>query len=75
MQFKNLVALIVLLTVFGFSNGQETIKNIDSALVVLKSMLKDTSKVFLYQKIAGHYNVTHLDSAKAFAENGIYRKN
>lgn len=51
--------------------AQVTLTNIDSALVVLRSSPPDTAKAILYQKIAGHYNVTALDSAKAFALEGI----
>ncbi len=56
---------------FSFTYSQEIQSNIDSLLVVLKSAKKDTAKVMLYQKIASHYNVTNLDSAKAFAQKGI----
>ncbi|PQB03622.1 sensor histidine kinase [Aureitalea marina] len=51
--------------------AQVTITNIDSAMAVLRSSPEDTSKAILYQKVAGHYNVTALDSAKAFAEQGL----
>ncbi|WP_290625746.1 sensor histidine kinase [Altibacter sp.] len=61
--------------VFFFSSfllqSQETLKNIDSALAVLRKAPNDTAKVELLLTIARHYNVTHLDSAKAFAEDGI----
>ena len=65
---KLLVLIFLLSNQFIFS--QKTVKNIDSLLVVLKSSKPDTSKVILYQTIAGHYNVTSLDSAKPFAEKG-----
>lgn len=51
--------------------AQKTQKNIDSLLIVLNTSTADTAKVNLYKKIASHYNVTYLDSAKAFAEEGV----
>lgn len=51
--------------------AQETIKNIDSAFAILKKAPQDTSKVILLQRIGAHYNVVHLDSAKAFLEEGF----
>ena len=51
-------------------SGQETIRNIDSAFAVLEKMKDDTSKVVLLQRIGGHYNVAHLDSAQAFLLEG-----
>lgn len=51
--------------------AQEIQKNIDSLVQELQRVQVDTSKVLLYQKIAGHYNVTHIDSAKAYAEAGV----
>ncbi len=68
---KNLLLILLLLLSVHFVNAQETVRNIDSLLVILNTSKEDTLKVNLYQKIAGHYNVTHLDSAKAFAEKGI----
>ncbi len=59
------------LCVVSLSFSQETLKNPDSSLAALKEAPEDTSKVMLYQRIAGHYNIVHLDSAKAFAEKGI----
>lgn len=53
------------------ATAQETVKNIDSLLLVLHQTPPDTSKVLLYQKIAAHYNVTVLDSAKAFSLKGL----
>ncbi len=55
----------------SFVKSQETLANIDSILAVLKTAPRDTSKTLLYQKIGGHFNVTQLDSAKAFFEKGI----
>ncbi|MBV1922464.1 MAG: tetratricopeptide repeat protein [Flavobacteriaceae bacterium] len=66
---KSIFILFFIAVSFQF-NAQETVKNIDSLLTVLNASKKDTSKVHLYQKIAGHYNVTQLDSAKAFAVQG-----
>jgi tetratricopeptide (TPR) repeat protein len=43
----------------------------DSLLSALEKAPADTSKVNLFRKIAAHYNVVYLDSAKAFAEKGI----
>jgi len=71
MKFKNTISILLLLFTVSFSFSQKTVQNIDSLLIVLKTSKEDTSKVILYQEIAGHYNITHLDSAKAFAEKGI----
>ena len=51
--------------------AQESIKNIDSAFTVLRKAPQDTSKVILLQRIGAHYNVVHLDSARAFLQQGI----
>lgn len=51
--------------------AQETIKNIDSALTVLREVPQDTSKVLLLQQIGAHYNVIHLDSAKTYLKEGF----
>jgi len=51
--------------------AQETIKNIDSAFTALRKAPQDTSKVILLQRIGAHYNVVHLDSAKAFLQQGF----
>jgi len=64
-------ALLVLLSFTFIASAQETVKNIDSLLTVLGKTSPDTTKVILYQKIAGHYNVTALDSAKTFSVEGI----
>ena len=75
MYFKNKVSILLFLFIVSFSFSQKTVQNIDSLLVVLKTSKEDTSKVIVYQKIAGHYNITHLDSARAFAEKGIVLAN
>ncbi|MFK5983642.1 MAG: tetratricopeptide repeat protein [Flavobacteriaceae bacterium] len=75
MNFKNTFSILLFLFVVSFSFSQKTVQNIDSLLIVLKTSKEDTSKVILYQKIAGHYNITHLDSARAFAEKGIILAN
>ncbi len=63
--------LVFIFTIFfQLLFSQQVVKNIDSLLVELKKAQPDTSKVILYQKIAGHFNVTSLDSAKVFAEKG-----
>ena len=72
---KLLLLITVLFVILSTSYAQETQKNIDSLLVVLQKAKEDTSKVILYQKIAGHYNVTQLDSAKAFADNALLLAN
>lgn len=72
---KLLLLITVLLVSFSSSFAQETQKNIDSLLSVLQKAKEDTSKVVLYQKIAGHYNVTQLDSAKAFADKALLLAN
>jgi len=71
MILKKLLSLLLLILCFQLSIAQKTVANVDSLLLVLKTSKNDTSKVILYQEIAGHYNITHLDSAKAFAEKGI----
>ena len=71
MPTKLLLLITVLFVSLSTSYAQETQKNIDSLLNVLQEAKEDTSKVILYQKIAGHYNVTQLDSAKAFADNAL----
>ncbi|WP_432411698.1 tetratricopeptide repeat-containing sensor histidine kinase [Rasiella sp. SM2506] len=53
------------------ATAQETVKNIDSLLTLLEQTSIDTTKVVLYQKAAAHYNVTALDSSKAFSLEGI----
>ena len=60
---------LLLISIFGIA--QETQQNIDSLLIVLKTAKADTAAVSLYKIIASHYNVTHLDSAKVFAQRGI----
>ncbi|MEZ4795121.1 MAG: sensor histidine kinase [Flavobacteriaceae bacterium] len=52
-------------------HSQETVSNIDSLLKVLRKHPADTSKALLYQKVGGHYNVTQLDSARTFFEQGL----
>ncbi|MEZ4874136.1 MAG: sensor histidine kinase [Flavobacteriaceae bacterium] len=71
MVYRSFLALAV---IFFFSTeiiAQETLTNIDSVLTVLEKTPIDTSKVILLQKIGGHYNVTHLDSAPSFFRKGI----
>lgn len=68
---RRLLFYSLCLLVFSTTKGQETIQNIDSALTVLERAPADTSKAILYQKIGGHYNVVHLDSARAFLEEGL----
>ena len=65
---------VILLFLVGSSQlafSQKTIKNIDSTLQVLNRMPSDTNKVVLLQKIAAHYNVTAVDSAKSFVLQGL----
>ncbi len=71
MILKKLLSILLLIFCVQFSLAQKTVANIDSLLVVLYTSKNDTTKVILYQEIAAHYNITHLDSAKAFAEKGI----
>jgi len=68
---RKIVFSVFLLLITFLGSAQETQKNIDSLLTVLSNSKADTAKVRLYKQIASHYNVTHLDSAKAFAEEGI----
>ena len=71
MKIFKYISIAIFFLCFQYVNSQETLKNIDSLLVVLNTAKKDTTKVILYQKIASHYNVTHLDSAKVFAAVGL----
>lgn len=68
---RRLLFYSLCLLVFSTTKGQETIQNIDSALTILERAPADTSKAILYQKIGSHYNVVHLDSARAFLEEGL----
>ena len=70
MRFYTILVAGLLFLAMPKLRSQETITNIDSALTVLKKAPADTAKTILYQKIGGHYNVVHLDSAKAFLEAG-----
>jgi len=71
MNFKKLLSLLFICLLLPVVTAQETLKNIDSVLMVLKNAPRDTATAILYQKVAGHYNVTFLDSARAFAVEGI----
>jgi signal transduction histidine kinase len=70
MRFYTILVAVVLFMALQKLHSQETISNIDSALTVLRKAPEDTAKAMLYQKIGGHYNVVHLDSAKGFLEAG-----
>jgi len=69
-----LLLLLALCTVNAVFS-QETLTNIDSIKQVLKTAPPDTSKAILYQKVGGHYNVVHLDSARAYLEAGLALSN
>lgn len=71
MRTQKLAIVIAILSGILQGIGQEVISNIDSVKTELEQAPEDTTKVLLLQKLAGHYNVVHLDSAKAFAEQGI----
>ena len=71
MKTNNVLFGILFVFITSISYSQQIQKNIDSLLVVLSETPADTSKVNLFRKIAAHYNVAHLDSAKAYAEEGI----
>jgi len=71
MRLYKILTLVALITVSNLLCAQETIQNIDSALTVLRKTPQDTSKVILLQRIGAHYNVVHLDSAKAFLTRGF----
>jgi signal transduction histidine kinase len=71
MNLKSLLFFTILCCCYPTIKAQETIKNIDSVLQLLQNAPRDTATTILYQKVAGHYNVTHLDSAKTFAMEGI----
>ena len=71
MNTNNFCFGVIFFLITAFCYSQQTQKNIDSLLIVLNKSEADTSKVNLFKKIAAHYNVAHLDSARAFAEKGI----
>ncbi|MEM7087592.1 MAG: tetratricopeptide repeat protein [Bacteroidota bacterium] len=71
MRLYKFLALAILMVSSHNLWAQETIKNIDSAFTVLREAPEDTSKVILLQRIGAHYNVVHLDSAKAFLKQGF----
>jgi len=71
MKRNNILFGIFFTFIASYAYSQQTVKNIDSLLIVLNESPADTSKVTLFRKIAAHYNVVHLDSAKGFAEEGI----
>lgn len=66
-------SLVVLLFLLGSKLliAQEIQTDIQNLIQELKMAPEDTAKVLLYQKIAGHYNVTAIDSAKIFADEGL----
>tara|TARA_R110002124_G_scaffold87407_1_gene225075 strand:+ start:104874 stop:106832 length:1959 start_codon:yes stop_codon:yes gene_type:complete len=68
-RYKLLFAFILFSTLSCFS--QQIQKNIDSLLVALETSKSDSVKVNLYSKIASHYNIAHLDSARAYAVKGV----
>ena len=70
---KGRIILVFLALIVGLQSSlaQETLANIDSIKQVLRTAPADTSKAILLQKVGGHYNVVHLDSARAFLEEGL----
>lgn len=70
MKFKISVLLICCLGIYSIK-AQELQKNIDSLLVQYAKPKQDTTRVRLLEKLSSHYNVAALDSAKAFAVEGV----
>ena len=54
MRIQKYVTVVFLLVTSLSIFSQETVKNIDSLLVLLSHSKNDSSKVHLFQKIAGH---------------------
>jgi len=71
MRLPKFLTLVALIMGSHFLCAQETFKNIDSAFTALREAPRDTSKVILLQRIGAHYNVIHLDSARAFLQQGF----
>ncbi len=65
--------VIILTLVLGGGNcySQEVREDIAELLQQLKTVAPDTVKVNLLNKVASHYNVVALDSAKSFALQGV----
>ncbi|WP_435579913.1 tetratricopeptide repeat-containing sensor histidine kinase [Gilvibacter sp.] len=55
----------------SLSTAQVLQENIDSLLTEYQRLGPDTNRVRLLEKLASHYNVAALDSARAFAVEGI----
>ncbi|WP_374957891.1 tetratricopeptide repeat protein [Gilvibacter sp.] len=70
MKFKISVLLIYCLGIYSIQ-AQELQKNIDSLLAQYAKPKQDTTRVRLLEKLSSHYNVAALDSAKAFAVEGV----
>ncbi|WP_420380008.1 tetratricopeptide repeat-containing sensor histidine kinase [Gilvibacter sp.] len=70
MKFKISVLLICCLGIYSIQ-AQELQKSIDSLLAQYAKPKQDTTRVRLLEKLSSHYNVAALDSAKAFAVEGV----
>ena len=70
MKFK-ISAVLFCCLCFCSIQAQELQKNIDSLLAQYAKPKQDTSRVRLLGKLSSHYNVAALDSAKAFAVEGV----
>lgn len=68
---NKLLTLFLIISGCGLLSAQEVISNIDSLLLKINSAPEDTSKVIDLQKVAAHFNVQALDSAKPFADRAI----
>lgn len=70
---KGRIILLFLVLMVGLQSvkAQETLSDVDSLKRVLQTAASDTSKAILYQRLGGHYNVVHLDSARAYLEAGL----
>ena len=70
MKIKHLL-LLLLGAMTTVISAQEVQPDIDSLLTQLEQIKQDTSRVRILEKVASHYNVIALDSAKAFAVEGV----
>jgi len=71
MRKVNYLIVIVTLFVAFCSNAQTVLKNLDSAKAIVNSTKIDTTTVITLQRLGGHYNVVHLDSAAPYLRKGI----
>ena len=70
MKIRHLLFLFLAAASLSLS-AQEVQPKIDSLLVELTKNTRDTSRVRVLELVTSHYNVTALDSAKAFGVEGV----